>query len=734
MNGGGMTEAMNNASAQNSAVRPAAGIVSASQNMRVLRIVWWTVTLVLAGSFAIAAFARYDELRQPCEAAEQNRDCGYYVLTPTQVEALNDLGLSLDFYATYQIIVDGLPVLAFLGLGIFIVWQRPGDRVAQGMSLGMVAIGLAILPEIPTALERAYPAFGAIWLALIYALAMPAFVYVNATFPNGRFEPRWMLWAALGMVTAMFGSIILELFTSYSTADVLVVGLVAAGLLLWIALMAGQVQRFRRLFSRAERQQVKWVLLGLLSIVAGGTTWALVFDQQVIGGETTRLWFYLVLQPLLILFGSILPVSMAFAILRYRLYDIDIILNRTLVYAVLTGLVVATYVLIVGGLGALIQGRSDSWLPFVAVGVVAILLQPVRDRVQRGANRLMFGERDEPYALLAQLGHNLSATSPPDAALQRTVETVGSALKLPYAAIDLHEGDDFVDGAVFGEAVAEPLVIPMFHQRENVGRLLISPRSPSERFTDKERQLLDDIAVQAGAVASSVRLTRTLQQARERLVFAREEERRRIRRDLHDGLGPTLATQTLSLDAAIDLLPDDPEAAQRALQSIKRQNAALIGDIRRLVYELRPPALDELHLVGAIRSYAAQMAGRQDLRISVEAQPEPLPDVPAAVEVAVFRVVEEALTNVIRHARASECRVGLEVVVNSPISLNLEIVDDGVGVPANPNSGIGLRSMRDRVEELGGRFEIVRLSNGGTRISASIPLGDTGGQDERSER
>ena len=687
-----------------------------------LRVGWWVATFAFVATFAIAAVVRYDELRQPCEAVDHNRDCGYYVLTPDQAEMLTDLGLSLDTYAVIQILIDTVPAMAYLGVGIFLMWRRSADRTVLAMSFAMVAMGLIAIPEILPALERAYPAT-AFWLMLLFSLAVPAFVFVNATFPNGRFEPHWIRWLAFAMTLGILVEIAIDIFALVPDYNLRLFAITAG---LWVLIIVGQIYRYRRLYTATERQQAKWVMFGLLSLGIGGTLWSVFFGDPVFGVEsTTQFWLYLTLLPLLLVLALMLPVSIAFAMLRYRLYDIDIILNRTLVYIVLTALVVATYVLIVGGLGALIQGQSDSWLPFIAVGVVALLLQPVRDRVQRGANRLMFGERDEPYALLAQLSHNLSATSPPEAALQRTVETVGSTLKLPYTAIDLRNGSGYVEGASYGAPVAEPLVIPMIHQGENVGRLLVSPRSPSERFTDRERKLLDDIAVPAGAVASSVRFTRALQAARERLVFAREEERRRIRRDLHDGLGPTLATQTLNLDAAIDLLPEDPEAAQRALQSIKRQNATLIGDIRRLVYELRPPALDELHLVGAIRSHAAQMAGRRDLRITVEARPDPLPDVPAAVEVAIYRIAEEALTNVIRHARASECLVHLEVDGELPRALTLEIVDDGIGVPQKPSSGIGLRSMRDRVEELGGAFEVARWHGGGTRVAASIPLHDT---------
>lgn len=697
----------------------------AGQTRQLVRVGWWAVAAMFAGSFAIALVARFDQLRQPCTATNPNQECGYYALSPVQAEHLNEIGLNLNIYGTYQVVLDSVPALAYLALGIFITRRQPDDLVASLMSLGMIATGLIIIPEIIPALEHAFPSVGTVWLAILYFLAMPLFVYVIATIPNGRFQPRWILSVGVVMVVSNMFAILLELFSGYSTGELPGAAFVAVGLLAWISIVGGQIYRYRRTFSQTERQQMKWVFFGLIGFASGGLAWALIFDQQVLGTETTQLWLNLLALPALLLLALVLPLSMSFAILRYRLYDIDVILNRTVVYLLLTAVVIATYVLIVGGLGAIIRGHSDSWLPFFAVGVIAILLQLLRDRIQHRANRLMFGARDDPYAVLTTLGHDLSATTPPDAALQRTVETIVSTLKLPYAAIDLREESGFITSASSGKPLAEPDSIPMVYHGEAVGRLLVSPRSTSEPFTDKERRLLEDIAVHAGAVASSVQFTRALQAAREHLVFAREEERRRIRRDLHDGLGPTLATQTLYLDAAIDLLPDDPTLAQEALQAIKQQNSALIGDIRRLVYQLRPPALDELHLVGAIQSHAAQIADKPGLGITVRAEPEPFPEMPAAVEVAIFRVVEEALTNVVRHGNADECRISLNLVANSPVTLHLEISDDGVGLPDRPNPGIGLRSMRDRIEELGGEFDIARLPAGGTRIVASIQLGES---------
>jgi signal transduction histidine kinase len=212
------------------------------------------------------------------------------------------------------------------------------------------------------------------------------------------------------------------------------------------------------------------------------------------------------------------------------------------------------------------------------------------------------------------------------------------------------------------------------------------------------------------------------------LVTAREEERRRLRRDLHDGLGPALAAQTLKVGSARALFARDPAAADSLLADLEHDTEAAIAGIRRLVYDLRPPALDDLGLVGAIRESAAQFRsdtaeGGQTglpLRITLNA-PEQLPPLPAAVEVAVYRIAQEALTNAVRHSKARACFVRIKMA-DAPRALQLEIADDGIGLPANRVAGVGLTSMRERAEELGGTCVIENRPERGTRVVAWLPL------------
>jgi signal transduction histidine kinase len=265
--------------------------------------------------------------------------------------------------------------------------------------------------------------------------------------------------------------------------------------------------------------------------------------------------------------------------------------------------------------------------------------------------------------------------------------------------------------------------VPLVYQQEQVGRLLVSPRAPGERFTGVERRLLDDLAGQVALVASAVRLTVDLQHARERLVLGREEERRRLHRDLHDGLGPTLAGVVLGLDGVRRALGGDQVAVQQLVDRLKADVQAAVADTRRLVYELRPPALDELGLVAALRKQAASLGlDGQGIQVQVEA-PDRLDGLPAAVEVAAYRIALEALTNARRHAQAHRCQVRLAL----DDGLRIEVRDDGRGLPADPADGVGLASMRERAGELGGWCEIEPAPNGGTSVRAWLPVAPDGG-------
>ena len=255
--------------------------------------------------------------------------------------------------------------------------------------------------------------------------------------------------------------------------------------------------------------------------------------------------------------------------------------------------------------------------------------------------------------------------------------------------------------------------MPLVAQGETVGRLLLAARRPGEKLSDADRRVLEMLSAQAGPAVLAVRLNAQLARSREQLVSAREEERRRLRRDLHDGLGPTLAAIGMQLAAASALLdrPDELRALHAELQEQTRQ---ALADIRRLVYDLRPPALDELGLGPAIAQQGQRFAG---LAVDVHAEGD-LGDLPAAVEVAAYRIAAEAITNAARHGAARTCSVRLSL--NG--ALDLEVVDDGTGITDAARAGVGLSSMRERAAELGGSCEVGPAPGGGTRVRARLPV------------
>jgi signal transduction histidine kinase len=595
-------------------------------------------------------------------------------------------------------------------------------------------------------------------------------IFLMLLFPDGRLlSRRWRIvaWAAIlgATLAALADGFYPGLLATHGYAEnpleamgffgsrLTAYGSLAASKLLASALLL--ISTLAALFSLAvrlhrargdERQQIKWFMYAaapaatclsvfLVEVMISNYSTDLMFRTQemmstVYEGFATS--YYVPAVALLVL-----PIFTYIAILRYHLYDIDILINRTLVYGALTACVIGVYVLAVGALSILFEAQGKPGVSLLATVVAALLIQPLRGRLQRSINRLMYGERDDPSAVTSRLGRRLEATLAPEAVLPIVVETIAEALKLPYAAILLKEGEGFTSGASYGSPTTDPEVLPLVYQREEVGRLLIATRAPGEGFSDADRRLLRDFARQAEVAVHAVRLTADLQRSRERLVTTREEERRRLRRDLHDGLGPTLGALTLGLDTTrLALAQEEPKAADALLLELKSQTQEAVSDVRRLVYGLRPPALDDLGLLPAIRQQAAghglltedvpngkasgSAHSKNELVFQVEAS-EDLPSLPAAVEVACYRIAQEAVINAARHSSASFCRVSLSLD-EADGTLQLEVSDNGTGIPENRSAGVGMSSMRERAEELGGTLTVGGLAGGGTRVLARLPL------------
>jgi signal transduction histidine kinase len=478
-----------------------------------------------------------------------------------------------------------------------------------------------------------------------------------------------------------------------------------------------------RLVDPVSRLQLRWVAVAVgVAAVSGLLLW---FGPELILGEP------LVPRSAVALLGLPFPIALAITISRHHLFDLDAILNRSLVYVGLTGGVVLTYALAVALLGRLIPGNAPFAAALLSAGAVAVVALPLRDRLQRSVNRRMYGDRDDPDRALRRLGRRLEASIDPQTVLPTLVEAVADALRSPYVAIELARDRD-ADGEGRAEAASgirpvdagqprDLVRLPIVYRGRQVGRLVLSPRGPRESFSAVDERLLADLARQAAPAVEAVRLTADLRRSREELVSTREEERRRLRRDLHDELGPAMAGSLMKVAAARSLIGSDPARASTLLDDLEADARGMIDEIRRIAHNLRPPLLDMAGLVGALRQQVATFDGGtpgRRLHVDLEA-PDELPPLPAAVEVAGLRIAMEGLTNAARHSGASTVRISLGVDGDS---LVVSVRDDGSGISDSAPMGIGLASMRERADELGGSLRVLAADGGGTTVVARLPL------------
>ncbi|MGI5274119.1 sensor histidine kinase [Nonomuraea sp. CA-218870] len=471
--------------------------------------------------------------------------------------------------------------------------------------------------------------------------------------------------------------------------------LLVVGLLIPVAAFAW---RFRG-SSGERRAQLRWMLLaGMLNI-------ALMAGSAFLEGVPQDLGFVLSLVAL--------AAAVLVAVSRYRLYDVDPVLGWTLLYGGLALAVVAIDVPLFAGLGALIGEPVAAVLAAVAVGVV---YAPLRERVRRWVDRVLTG-RPEPYEIVSALARRLEESTRPEELLLEVAKAVSAAFRSPYVRVELDRPDGTAFTVEHGRPLGDPVVLPFAYRGAPIGRLALVPR-PGAWPAEAAQRLLADVVRQAAAAVRATALTDELQHSRERLVTGVAEERRRLRRDLHDGLGPTLAAAALKTQAADNLMDRDAGAARAALDQVRADLAGMLGDVRRLVHDLRPPALDQFGLAGAVRHEAARFRdGSLAVRVDTDGD---LASLPAATEVAAYRIVCEALTNTARHARAANCRVRVAVAGDE---LEVEVSDDGCGVPPGAVAGVGLVGMRERAAELGGRCAVGPGPDGGTVVRAVLPAG-----------
>jgi len=598
--------------------------------------------------------------------------------------------------------------------GVLIGWQRPRNPVGwlllaaavcqttSAVCAALASLGAArtwpepLLRSLATGFAYAWP-----WsIAIFLPLAL-------LTFPDGLLPGR--LWRAMVAVVVVTGPVfVLEVgsdpvglptrtgpiepwlvLAAHAQLDPLWTAEEVVNLAVVVIATAGLVLRYRR-GDEQRRRQLLWLVLALVVMSVVLVPWALFNAGPVLG----------------LLAIALVPTAMTIAVLRHQLLDIRLVLSRTVLYVLLTAAVIGVYLGLVAVADSVLRSQVGPGSSVLATLVIAIGFNPVRVRLQTVVDRALYGDRADPVRALSRMGERLAGSTDSDAVLA----AVCDALRLPYAALR-RDGAEQAHHGNYPELLE---LVPLAYQGQHVGELIVGTRRGQRQLDRADRSALELLAAPLAVAVHATALSETVQRSRQHIVAAREEERQRLRRDLHDGLGPALTGISFQADAAGNFLNSDPGRAGELLWSLRAAATGAITDVRRLVYALRPPALDELGLVGALRRHAEQL-GTGPPTVTVRA-PQPLPRLSAAVEVAAYRIAIEALTNAVRHSGAARIDLSFDVTDG----LELAVVDDG---PASTvwSPGVGLLSMQERAAELGGTVTAGPDHTGG-RVTAKLPL------------
>jgi signal transduction histidine kinase len=612
------------------------------------------------------------------------------------------------------VVTNAVMGLAFGLCGAFLAWHRPGNAVGWLFGVGgllqAVAAAMPVVTELAAQAGAGTTAVRVLLTVFVYswpwaiALCVPLALLL---FPDGRpVSPRWWPLVVLCAITAPLfvidmasapepvheGDPVAYLTLSfYDDLRPLWVVAELRTIAVYLLALAALGVRYHR-GGETTRRQLLWLVLALAVAIGAMTVWGLVSDAP----EAVLLCIPLI------------PVAVTVAIVRHGLLDIRLVASRALAWLLLSLAVIVAYAALVAALDQVVSsqvGRS------AAVTVVLVLVAaPVLPRLQRLVDQAVYGDRANPARVVSRLGAQLATQ---DSGLAGVTTSIREALRLPHVALARHGEVLAADGTETDRVVSEPLT----YGGEVVGQLRIGLREGERRLSDADRRVTGLLSAPLAVAVHATVVSGELQASRERIVGAREEERRRLRRDLHDGLGPALTGIAFTADAAANLV-DDPARASELLDALRRDTRAALVDVRRLVDELRPPALDELGLVGALRQRAEQLRWRADgasVRVRVDV-PQGVPALPAAVEVAAYRIATEALTNVARHSQASRAVVRLRCSDRLEVSVDDDGPASGAWTP-----GVGLQAMCERAAELGGTLTAGASPTGG-RVLARLPL------------
>ena len=616
-----------------------------------------------------------------------------------------------------DLIVDG----CIVAIALVVIWARPRNPIGWLMlafaALGATqnfteAYGVRALAD-----PQAHLPLGSLALSLgtslwIPAAALPATLLLNL-YPDGQVASRfwaWVNWVTVGamvVATVATGTHLAVVREDFGGAHPVVtvpsqLGTVAAGasaatlLLCAVVSVGGAIWRTWR--AQAPQRQQLLLLLVTSAIVV------LLTPLNLPG------WLYDI--------GLVaVPVAVAVGVLRYRLLGVEVVVRRTLQFTVLTLLVVAVYAGVTAAMSAVVSDETGSRV--VAAAAVALVLLPLRDRLQGWVDRLVYGARRDPLGAIRQVGASVSAVSADP--LPAVVDSVADAVRASYVAIT--DADGTILAATGTERPAARVASPLTVAGEQVGELIICPARGESSLRAADTRVITALIAPVAAIVHASMLARRLASAHERTLAAAGRERSRIRRDLHDGLGPSLSGVALGLEAVQAALPRDTATAAELTARMRTEVASAVEDVRRIIDELRPAALEDVGLAQALRERAASLAARSASGMVVDVSvADPIPELPESVETAAFRIAEEAMTNVLRHAHASRCEVRLEV----DGALVISVSDDGVGLPGQTRpDGIGLTSMRQRADDLGGCCTVGPAVPSGVIVRARLPLGVT---------
>jgi two-component system NarL family sensor kinase len=515
-------------------------------------------------------------------------------------------------------------------------------------------------------------------------------------FPTGKpLSRRWAVLCWLTVANAALGNMFVGPTPEYGASSFLVAPwwAVTEGISAQVAQpvvlasVASLVVRFIR-GTETVRQQVLWLLVAvILVILINAPTWFTMPSGQTI---------------VLLLSFPLIPAAVTVAVLRHGLYDVRIVLSRVVVYAVLTAGVIAIYVGLVAVLDRVLRGIGA---PVIAALAIALAFNPVRVRLQRLVDRAVYGTRRDPVAAVSAVGQRLAGDD-----LGGVADALRESLRLSYVAVERKDAS-IVES---GEQAATLQTWPLSYDAEPLGRLFVGPRHGERQLSRSDQKIIDLVATPLAIVLHAQALTEDLKVSRERVIDAAEEERNRLRRELHDSLGPLLTGAAFKADGIALAAQSRPERAESLAIELADQLRQSVEGVRQLAYGLRPAALDELGLVGALREEGSRYG---PVKVIIQA-PESMPALPSSVEVAAYRIAAEALTNVVRHSDAKLASVQL---TTDDGTLEMIITDDGSSTaPWSP--GLGLASIQTRASEVGGACEAGPTAEGG-RVVAVLPLG-----------